>query len=384
MLQETTTVARPNTRANRYRAQLERLLEPCDVRFNGDRPCDIQVHDERLYARVIAEGSLGFGEAYMDGWWDCEDLAEAMARILRYRVDAAVRPWREAPRLLMARVVNQQNRRRAFRVGVQHYDIGNRLYERMLGRYMAYSCGYWARADNLDDAQWAKMDLICRKLALEPGMRVLDIGCGWAELARFMAEHYGVEVVGVTISREQVEYGRRLCEGWPVDIRLQDYREVDERFDRIVSVGMFEHVGHKNYRTFMAACHRLLPPDGLLLLHTIGNNITTARTDPWIERYIFPNSVVPSAAQVADAADRILLLEDWHNFGTHYDSTLHAWYDNFESAWSELAEEYGERFFRMWRFYLLSCAGSFRARLNNLWQIVLSPRGVPGGYVAPR
>ena len=384
MLQENAATARPPTAGNRYREQLERLLAPCDVRFNGDRPCDIQVHDERFYARVIAQGSLGFGEAYMDGWWDCTDLAEAMARILRYRVDAEVRPVREAPRALLARLVNLQTQRRAFRVGEHHYDIGNGLYRRMLGRYMVYSCGYWAAADNLDDAQWAKMDLICRKLGLEPGMRVLDIGCGWGELARFMAEHYGAEVVGVTISREQVEYGRQLCAELPVEIRLQDYREVDEQFDRIVSVGMFEHVGHKNYRTFMQQCQRLLPPDGLLLLHTIGNNITTTRTDPWIERYIFPNSMVPSSAQVATAADRTLLIEDWHNFGAHYDPTLCAWYANFEAAWPELAADYGDRFYRMWRFYLLSCAGSFRARLNNLWQIVLSPRGVPGGYVAPR
>lgn len=369
---------------NRYRAQLERLLEPCDVRFNGDRPFDIQVHDDRLFARVVAQGSLGFGEAYMDGWWDCEQIDEALARILRHRVDAAVKPWHDIPRVLMARVVNLQAGRRAYEVGKHHYDIGNALYERMLGRYMVYSCGYWATAGNLDDAQRAKMDLICRKLGLEPGMRVLDVGCGWGELAKYMAEQYGAEVTGVTISREQVDYGRRLCAGLPVDIRLQDYREVSGGFDRIVSVGMFEHVGHKNYRVFMETCRRLLPEDGLLLLHTIGNNVTTTVTDPWIERYIFPNSMVPSAHQVARAADDALVLEDWHNFGTHYDHTLCAWFANFDAHWSEFADDYGERFYRMWKFYLLSCAGSFRARMNHLWQIVLSPRGVPGGYVAPR
>ncbi len=378
------TTATSGVSTNRYRAQLERLLAPCDVQFNGHRPFDIQVHDERLYARVIAEGSIGFGEAYMDGWWDCPQLDEALCRILRYRVDAAVKPWREAPRALMARVVNLQTPKRARKVGEQHYDIGNALYERMLGRHMVYSCGYWDQADNLDDAQWAKMDLIARKLQLEPGMRVLDIGCGWGELARFMAEQYGAEVVGVTISREQADYGQALCAGLPVDIRLQDYREVDETFDRIVSVGMFEHVGHKNYPVFMRACRRLVPPDGLILLHTIGNNFTTTRTDPWIERYIFPNSMVPSARQVADAADGRMVLEDWHNFGTHYDPTLCAWFENFDMHWADIADQYGDRFYRMWKFYLLSCAGSFRARMNHLWQLVLSPRGVPGGYRAPR
>ena len=383
MLDQSASVVTADS-AWRYRALLERLLEPCDVRFNGDRPFDLQVHDERLYARVVAEGSLGFGEAYMDGWWDCAQLDEAMCRILRHRVDAAVRPWRDVPRALMARVVNLQTPRRSYRVGEHHYDIGNDMYRRMLGRYMAYSCGYWAEATDLDAAQWAKMDLIARKLRLEPAMRVLDVGCGWGELARFLAEQYGVEVVGVTISREQAEFGRELCAGLPVDIRLQDYRAVDERFDRIVSVGMFEHVGHKNYRTFMETCWRLLPADGLLLLHTIGNNITSSVTDPWIARYIFPNSMVPSAAQVADAADDLLILEDWHNFGTHYDPTLCAWFANFDAHWPEFADLHGERFYRMWRFYLLSCAGSFRARMNHLWQLVLSPRGVPGGYVAPR
>lgn len=383
LYQNVPTADKPKSR-NGYREQIERLLEPSGVRLNGDRPFDIQVHDERLYARVLAQGSLGFGEAYMDGWWDCEQIDEAICRIMRVGVDSAVRPWHDITRVLLARLLNMQTKRRAYEVGRHHYDIGNALYERMLGRHMVYSCGYWARADNLDDAQYDKMDLIARKLGLEPGMRVLDIGCGWGELARFMASEYGAEVVGVTISREQAEYGQQLCQGLPAEIRLQDYRDVSGTFDRIVSVGMFEHVGYKNYRVFMETCARILPSDGLLLLHTIGNNITTATTDPWIERYIFPNSMLPSAAQVAEAADEIMVLEDWHNFGTHYDPTLRSWLANFDAHWAELADDYGERFYRMWRYYLLCCAGSFRARKNHLWQLVLSPQGQPGGYVAPR
>lgn len=383
LYQNVPTADKPKSR-NGYREQIERLLEPSGVRLNGDRPFDIQVHDERLYARVLAQGSLGFGEAYMDGWWDCEQIDEAICRIMRVGVDSAIRPWHDITRVLLARLVNMQTKRRAYEVGRHHYDIGNALYERMLGRHMVYSCGYWASADNLDDAQYDKMDLIARKLGLEPGMRVLDIGCGWGELARFMAAEYGAEVVGVTISREQAEYGQQLCQGLPAEIRLQDYRDISGTFDRIVSVGMFEHVGYKNYRIFMETCTRILPSDGLLLLHTIGNNITTATTDPWIERYIFPNSMLPSAAQVAEAADEILVLEDWHNFGTHYDPTLRSWLANFDAHWAELADDYGERFYRMWRYYLLASAGSFRARKNHLWQLVLSPHGRPGGYVAPR
>lgn len=370
---------------HRYRAQLERLLRPVDVHFNGDRPVDIQVHDDRLYARVIAEGSLGAGESYMDGWWDCDQLDEMIRRVLLARVDRSLGTvWRELPRALMARLVNRQSPRRAFRVGEHHYDIGNDLYERMLGRYLIYSCGYWAEADNLDDAQVAKMDLICRKLGIEPGMRVLDIGCGWGEMAKYIAENHGDEVVGVTISRAQAEYARELCKGLPVDIRLQDYRALDEKFDRILSVGMFEHVGYKNYPTYMQTCRRLLAPDGLMLLHTIGNNRATTRTDPWIERYIFPNSMIPSTWQIAAATDGRFIMEDWHNFGVDYDRTLRSWYRNFDARWAEIADYYGERFRRMWRYYLLSCAGSFRARQNQLWQVVLSPQGVRGGYRAPR
>lgn len=370
--------------ANALRARAQRLLDPADVRLDGERPFDMRVHDERLFARVFAEGSLGLGEGYMDGWWDTEDLAELFHRLLRVGLDRHVRPWRDLPRALLAMLMNLQTPGRSYRVGEQHYDIGNALYQHMLGRYLVYSCGYWREAEGLDDAQVAKMDLICRKLGIERGMRVLDIGCGWGEQARFVAERYGAEVVGVTISREQAEYGRRLCEGLPVDIRLQDYRAVDETFDRILSIGMFEHVGYKNYPTFMEVCARCLRDDGLCLLHTIGGNRSRATTDRWIARYIFPNSMIPSALQITDAAEGRFVIEDWHNFGTDYDHTLCAWFRNFDAHWPELADHYGERFYRMWSYYLLSCAGSFRARKNQLWQIVLSPNGVPGGYLSLR
>ncbi len=378
--------------AHGYRGRLERLLEPAGIEIDGTRPWDLRVHRPELFSRLFAEGSLGLGESYMDGWWDCERLDELFARVLAARIDRRVRSWRQVIPYLRARLSNRQSRRRAFRIGRHHYDIGNDLYRRMLDRRMIYSCGYWRRAETLDAAQEAKLELVCRKLGLEPGMRVLDVGCGWGGAAGFAAERYGVEVVGITVSEEQARLARETArdrsEAAPVEIRLADYRsltpERDGTFDRIYSLGMFEHVGVKNYRTFLEVTRRLLAGDGLFLLHTIGGNRSVTQTDPWIDRYIFPDSMLPSARQITTAAEGLWVLEDWHNFGADYDRTLMAWHDNFERAWQELAGAYDERFHRMWRYYLLSCAGSFRARRNQLWQVVLSPRGVPGGYVAAR
>jgi cyclopropane-fatty-acyl-phospholipid synthase len=254
----------------------------------------------------------------------------------------------------------------------------------MLDRRLVYSCAYWKDADNLDDAQEAKLDLICKKLGLRKGDRVLDIGCGWGSFARFAAEKYGVRVVGITVSSEQAALGREMCEGLPVEIRLQDYREIDEKFDHVVSVGMFEHVGYKNYRIYMEVVRRCLRDEGLFLLHTIGNNISCIATDPWFDKYIFPNSVVPSVKQISSAMEGLFILEDLHNFGSYYDATLTAWFANFDRNWHSLTDRYDQRFYRMWKYYLLSCAGSFRSRCLQVWQMVLSKEGVPGGYQPAR
>jgi cyclopropane-fatty-acyl-phospholipid synthase len=265
-------------------------------------------------------------------------------------------------------------------VGEKHYDIGNDLYEKMLDSRMIYSCGYWKDAQNLDEAQENKLELTCRKLKLAAGQKVLDIGCGWGGTARYMAEHYGVEVVGATISQAQAELARTRCAGLPVEILLMDYRDLKGRFDKIVSIGMFEHVGPKNYRTYFSKVSELLKEDGLFLLHTIGSNTSAISTDPWIERYIFPNGVIPSAQQISAAFEGCFVMEDWHNFGSYYDQTLMAWRENFDRAWPELKQSYDERFRRMWDYYLASCAASFRARDNQLWQIVLSKKGLAGGW----
>jgi cyclopropane-fatty-acyl-phospholipid synthase len=285
---------------------------------------------------------------------------------------------------IRARAFNLQRKSRAFVIGTRHYDIGNDLYAAMLDRRLAYSCGYWKRASSLDEAQEDKLDLICRKIGLAPGMRVLDIGCGWGAFVKYAAEKYRVQAVGTTVSKEQAALAAESCTGLPIEIRFADYRDLNERFDRIVSLGMIEHVGYRNYGTYMKIVHDCLADDGLFLLQTIGSLRSTVSSDPWIGKYIFPNSMLPSIRQLAEATEGLFVTEDLHNFGPDYDKTLMAWWRNFDDHWPQLRERYGEPFYRMWTYYLLSCAGSFRARWNQLWQIVYSKRGVPGGYAAIR
>jgi len=357
------------------------LLATADVRIDGDRPWDIHVRNQDFFERVLAGGSLALGESYMDGWWSCEALDRFFDRILRAGLDKKARLSREVLwAAVRARVTNLQRRSRAFDIGRHHYDLGNELFSVMLDKGMNYSCAYWENARTLGQAQRAKLELICRKLDLKPHMTVLDIGCGWGGFARYAAEIYGVTVVGITVSRRQAEFARDYCQGLPVRIEMQDYRSLRETVDRIVSIGMFEHVGCRNYRTFMKVAHRCLKPNGLFLLHTIGGNTSVRSTDPWIDRYIFPNSMLPSAPQIASAAEGLFVLEDWHSFGPHYDTTIMAWHRNFTTGWHRIRENYDDRFFKMWVYYLLSCAGSFRARVNQLWQIVFSKTGVRGGY----
>lgn len=361
---------------NSARQTIQRLITGTGVELNGGGPHDIRVHDERFYARVLSDGSIGLGEAYMDGWWDCDALDVMMDMLLRADLESRVSPAKLVLPVLYAKLVNRQRRSRAFDVGRRHYDLGNDLYSRMLDRRMTYTCGYWAHAADLDEAQEHKLDLACRKLELEPGMRVLDIGCGWGSFAGFAAERYGAEVVGVTVSKEQVELGRSLHEGLPVDLRLQDYREVDGVFDRVVSLGMFEHVGVKNYKRFMDVVLGCLSRDGLFLLHTIGTDTPKTAVDPWTDKYIFPGGMLPTAARITTAVEGRFVIEDWHNFGPDYDPTLMAWMANVDRCRQELAGlGYDERFYRMWRYFLLSSAGGFRARRNHLWQVVL---GRPG------
>lgn len=360
---------------------IEALLEGTGVTINGSNPYDPQIHNENFYRRVLREGSLGLGESYMDGWWDCERLDQLFDKILVAEIDRGFNlKWNVVSKLVWSSVLNAGRKSKAFDIGKRHYDIGNDLYRAMLDKRLTYTCGYWKDAQNLDAAQEAKLDLICRKVGFKPGQRVLDIGSGWGSFMGYAAEKYGIQAVGVTVSKEQKALADTLYKNLSVETRLQDYRDIKEKFDHIVSVGMFEHVGYKNYRTYMKAVHATLKDDGLFLLHTIGGSRSVKATDPWIEKYIFPNSLLPSVAQISKAVEGLFVVEDWHNFGADYDTTLMAWYQNFDNNWDSIKSNYDKRFYRMWKYYLLSCAGTFRSRRNQLWQIVLSKKGVRGGY----
>ncbi len=361
-----------------YRSVVSELLSPSGITINGSNPWDIHVHDDRFYASVIRRKNLGLGEAYMDGWWDCECVDEFICRILRASLDKKVT---ESPRLLLrvlpSLLFNRQSKSLSREVAEKHYDTGNDLFMSFLDPYNQYSCAYFNGTDSLDQAQLNKLDLIANKLGLQPTDHVLDIGFGWGGLAKYIAEKYQCTVTGVNISQEQIGFAKEYCKDLPIRILHCDYRDIEDTFDKIVSVGMFEHVGRKNYGTFMQVAHRCLHDDGVFLLHTIGNNECQLDSDPWITKYIFPNGMLPGLAQISKAIEGLFVLEDLHNLGPHYDKTLMAWNQNFQKAWPTLKGAYDERFKRMWEYYLLSCAGAFRARSIQLWQLVLTKYGTP-------
>ena len=367
---------------NRLKDYMQERLAAADVQINGNRPWDIQVHNEKLYRRVLLQGSLGLGETYVEGWWDCPELDQFFVRVLREQLHEQVAPnnlsaiWE----ILVTKFANLQSLARSFQVGQQHYDLGNDLFCRMLDKRLTYSCGYWKDAQTLDEAQEAKLDLICRKLQLEPGMTVLDIGCGWGSFMKYAAEKYGVECVGLTVSAEQVKLGEEMCQGLPVKFLLQDYRTYEGKFDRVVSVGMFEHVGYKNYRAFMEVAYRCLSGDGLFLLHTVGSLRSLTYGELWSVKYIFPNGMLPSLAQISEATELLFVMEDLHNIGQYYHPTFMAWLENFDRYWPELKPKYGEGFYRMWKYFLCSLGGSFGGRHSQVWQMVFSPKGVFKGY----
>ncbi|MFP8413184.1 cyclopropane fatty acyl phospholipid synthase [Serratia marcescens] len=361
------------------------MLGLAGIEINGSRPFDIQVKNPEFFKRVLQQGSLGLGESYMDGWWECERLDMFFQRVVSAGLEKKLpHHLKDTLRIAAARLTNLQSKKRAWIVGKEHYDLGNDLFTLMLDPYMQYSCGYWKDATTLEEAQEAKLRMICEKLQLQPGMRLLDIGCGWGGLSAYAAKNYGVSVVGVTISAEQQKLAQARCAGLDVQILLQDYRDLHQQFDRIVSVGMFEHVGPKNYRTYFDVVERNLAPHGLFLLHTIGSNKTDMNVDPWINKYIFPNGCLPSVRHIAEASEGHFVMEDWHNIGADYDRTLMAWFERFKQTWPQLAERYSERFERMFSYYLNACAGAFRARDLQLWQVVFSPKGVEGGIRVAR
>jgi len=382
-----TTLESPEPSTSRAKKTVEALAQRAGLEIGGSGPLSVRVLNDDVYEIALTRGYTGLREAYVDGAWEAEHLDAVTERLLSCSV-----PLRWADRAEIAlgaisgRVLNLQSRARAAQVR-RHYELGNDLYTDMLDRSMTYSCAYWPGATTLDEAQEAKLDLVCRKLGLARGMRVLDVGCGWGGFARFAAERYGVSVVGITISREQARLGAERCAGLPVEIRLQDYRELvadGERFDRVVSIGMLEHVGHKNHRRYFDVVRAKLADDGLFLMHTIGGNQSKAAYDPWMNENLFPGALLPSPAQLGRAVEGLMIIEDWHNLGADYDRTLMCWFERFDRSWPRLRDRYGDRFYRMWKCYLLTCAGAFRARAAQVFQLVLSPRGVPGGYQAVR
>jgi len=368
-------------KSNKLRVFIQNILSQAGIETSNSRPWDIQVRNDEFYEKVLRKGSIGLGEAYMDGLWECDNLEEFFCRLISSEPEKKLKKnWKMISYYLGSVILNKSSKSRAFQIAQRHYDIDNELFRYMLDKRMVYSCAYWKDAKNLDEAQEAKLDLICRKLNLKPGCKVLDIGCGWGSFVKYAAEKYNVISVGITISKEQAEFARDYCKGFPVEIRLQDYRDVDEQFDYIVSVGMFEHVGYKNYLTYMRTANKNLKDEGMFLLHTIGNNVSKVACDPWIDKYIFPNSLIPSMKQITSCIEGLFVMEDFHNFGYHYYLTLMEWFRNFNKNWDKIKENYDERFYRMWKYYLLSSAASFKCRDLQLWQIVLSKKGVPGGY----
>lgn len=382
-----TTIQDNPSNQSRSSAQktIEELLDIAGVKINGNNPWDIQVHNDNFYKRVLSNKELGLGESYMDKWWDCAQLDTLFDKLVSANIESKMRLSLHLKfNLLIARLFNQQTKMLSKKVALQHYDLSNELYSKMLDKRMIYSCAYWKNAETLDEAQEAKLDLICQKLQLEPGMTLLDVGCGWGGLARYAAEQYGVRVTGITLSQQQCDYAKEYCKDFDIQIRLLDYRDINQKYDRIVSVGMFEHVGHKNYHHFMKIIYDALDDHSLFLLHTIGNNETMYATNEWVQKHIFPNSMLPSIAQIGNSSEKLFIMEDWQSFGAYYDRTLLSWHQNFKDHWDELKSEFDERFYRMWEYYLLSSAGCFRCRSIQLWQIVFSRKGIDGVYLSPR
>jgi cyclopropane-fatty-acyl-phospholipid synthase len=361
--------------------KVQEILALAGIELNGPHPWDMQVHNEHFYQRVLSHGSLGLGESYMDGWWDVPQVDEFFHRVQKARLHEKVVTFAVTWLAIKAGVFNRQSRSYSEKVAREHYDRGNDLYQAMLDPYMQYTCAYWKDAKTLDEAQENKLRLVCRKLYLKPGMKVLELGCGFGGLARFMAAEYGCEVVSYNISHEQMRFAREFCNGLPVRLEEKNYRDAarePEPFDRVAAVGLCEHIGHKNYRSFLELAHAKLKDGGLFLLHTIGGIKSLISTDPWIDRYVFPRSTIPSITQLGAAMENLWVMEDWHNFGPDYDRTLMAWWNNFNTRYCTLDKQrYDQRFYRMWKLYLLMSAGAFRARRLNLWQIVLSKGQLP-------
>ncbi len=364
------------------------LLNKSNILINGDRDWDIQVHNTKFYQKVLTQGSIGMGESYMEGWWDAKALDQTITHILYNKQNSQLRlNLPEIWLFFRAYLLNLQSKNKAENSVERHYDLGNDLYLGFLDPYNQYSCAYFKNTTDLDIAQELKLDLICRKLQLKKGDTVLDIGCGWGGFAKFAVERYKCEVTGITLSSNQFEYAQSFCKDLPITILKQDYRDLKGSFDKVVSIGMIEHVGYKNYNSLFLKAHEILKPEGIFVLQTIGGNTAKKQIDPWINRYIFPNAVIPSISQLSEAYEKLFILEDLQHMGTHYDQTLMAWFRNFHTNWTNIRVingKYDDTFYRMWKYYLLSCAGAFRSRSLQLWQFIFTKNGFLNNFEPPR
>jgi len=349
----------------------------------GDRtghPVAVRFNNASAQRAVLFDPELKLGEAYMDGTLIVErgSIADVLALLLSQE-RLGPRNW-AVPRVLryLFRRLQQFNLRSRSRINVaHHYDLDGRLYSLFLDGDQQYSCAYFERPNqSLDDAQLAKKRHLAAKLRIAPGAKVLDIGCGWGGLALYLAEIAGAHVTGITLSREQhqraqnraQERGRR-----DVEFKLLDYRDLDGRFDRIVSVGMFEHVGVGFYDVFFNQCAKCLAEDGIALLHTIGRNRPPGITNPWIAKYIFPGGYIPALSEVLRAIERAgLIVTDVEILQLHYAETLKAWRERFLAHRDEVVRLYDQRFVRMWEFYLACSEMAFRLGEMVVFQIQMA------------
>ncbi|XP_021964854.2 cyclopropane-fatty-acyl-phospholipid synthase [Folsomia candida] len=372
-------------------------LDQVGITINKGGPCDIKnrnfmTSQDTVYIRAINEGILGFGESYMDGDWDAEDIPAVFYKI--FANDAPIlrmfmNPWNRFLYYMQFSFFNLQTKQRVYDVAKIHYDLGNEFFENMLDSTMNYTCGYFKDTDNLEKAQLAKMDFVAAKLGIKQGMTVLDIGCGFGGMARHLAINYGATVTAVTISKEQATFAQQACRGLPVTVKVMDYRDVSGTYDRVVSLGDLEHIGPANYGTFFKTVSRCLKEDGLCLIHCMGNyHDVMPHQEPFSAKYVFPGACLPYYTEVMGSLQNLFLIEDWHNFGNDYNLTSVAWRDNFIRNWPKLQQldkiKYDDRFYRMWTFYLGVAIALYKARKIQLWQIVLSKHGVVGGYRSVR
>jgi len=373
-------------------AIIEDFLAQADITVNGNKPYDIQINNpEELYSALSRNISIGAGESFMNNDWDCQAIDELFFRLSRVCSIDKIRGKKTILWFAIKNnITNLQSITRSTQVANIHYNLDNDLYKRMLGKSMAYTCAYWKDAQTLDDAQNAKYKLVCEKLSLNSQDRLLDLGCGWGGFSKYAATNYGCEVVAVNIASEQIKLAKQECQNLPISFYAEDYRNTkiynpkQQPFTKIATIGLCEHIGTKNYSNFIDIMKSQVCEDGLILLHTIGKASDEQVADPWINKYIFPNGMIPALSQLTHAIENKLVIEDIHNFGAYYDKTLMAWHQNFIDSWPEIKDRFNDKFFRMWKYYLLTCAGVFRARDLQLWQIVMSPKGIINGYTSIR